>query len=73
MAYNFSVSNRVCERGILSRYLFLCLYMDDRSNKLNKINAGCIICSMLINDLMYADDSVLMAPSSLGLTMLLSS
>ena len=46
--------------------------MDDLSNKLNNVNAGCIIFSSLINNLMYADDLVLMAPSSLGLSILLS-
>ena len=49
-----------------------CVYMDDLSNKLNNVNAGCIIGSTLINHLMYADDLVLMAPSSMGLSMLLS-
>ena len=38
--------------------------MDDLSNKLNNVNAGCIIGSSLINHSMYADDLVLMAPSS---------
>ena len=46
--------------------------MDDLSNKLNNVNAGCIIRSSLINHMMYADDLVLMAPSSVGLSMLLS-
>ena len=46
--------------------------MDDLSNKLNNVNAGCIIFSSLINNLMYADDLMLMAPSSMGLSMLLS-
>ena len=39
---------------------------------LNNVNAGCIIGSSLINHLMYADDLVLMAPSSMGLSILLS-
>ena len=71
MSNNFSVTNGVRQRGIISPY-FVGVYMDDLSNKLNNVNAGCIIGSSLINHLMYADDLVLMAPSSMGLTMLLS-
>ena len=71
MSNNFSVTNGVRQGGILSPYLF-CVYMDDLSNKLNNVNAGCIIGSSLINHLVYADDLVLMAPSSMGLSMLLS-
>ena len=70
MSNNFSVTNGVCQGGSLSP--FLCVYMDDLSNKLNNVNAGCITGSSLINHLMYADDLVLMAPSSIGLSMLLS-
>ena len=65
------VTKGVRQGGILSPHL-LCVYMDDLSNKLNNVNAGCIIASSLINHLMYADDLVLMAPSSMGLSMLLS-
>ena len=46
--------------------------MDDLSKKLNNVNAGCIIGAALINHLMYADDLVLLAPSSTGLSILLS-
>ena len=48
--------------GILSPYI-LFVFMADLSNKLNKVNAGCIIGSTLINHLMYADDLMPMAPS----------
>ena len=70
MSNHFSVTNGVRQGGILSPYLF-CVYMDALSNKLNNVSAGCIIGSSLINHLMYADDLVLMAPSSMGLSMLL--
>ena len=70
MSNTFSVTNGVRQGGIIS--LSFCVYMDDLSNKPNNVNAGCIICSSLINQLMYADDLVLMAPSSMGLSMLLS-
>ena len=72
LSNDFSVTNGVRKVGILSPYRY-CVYMDDLSNKLNNVNAGCIILgSSLINHLMYADDLVLMAPSSMGLSMLLS-
>ena len=60
-----------CVKEEFSHLIFFCVYMDDLSNKLNNINAGCIIGSSLINHFMYADDLVLMAPSSMGLSMLL--
>jgi len=40
--------------------------MEDLSNKLNNVDAGCIIGSTLINHLKYADDLELMAPSSVS-------
>ena len=46
--------------------------MNDRSKKLNNVNAGCFIGTKLINNLMYADDFVILAPSHVGLSMLLS-
>ena len=45
---------------------------DDLSNKLNRLNAGCIIGSTLMNYLMYTENLVLMPPSSVGLSMFLS-
>ena len=67
----FGVSNRVHQGGILSPYLF-CVYMDDLSNKLNDIKVGCTIGATLINHIMYADDLVLLSPSAMGLSLLLS-
>ena len=47
---NFSVTNGVRQGGILSPFcVCVCVYMDDLSNKLNNVNAGCIIASSLIN------------------------
>ena len=71
MSDSFSVTNGVCQGGILSLYLF-CVYMDGLNNNLNNVNAGCIIGAALINHLMYADDLVLLAPLFMGLSMLLS-
>jgi len=60
ISYNFSVSNVVHQGGIFSSNLFgVYMYMDDLSNKLNKLNARYIIGFMLINHLMYTDDLVL--------------
>ena len=67
----FGVTNGVRQGGILSPYLF-CVYMDDLSNRLNDIKVGCSIGATLINHLMYADDLVLLSPSAMGLSLLLS-
>ena len=42
MSNNVYVTNGVRQGGIIFPYLF-CVYMDDISNKLNNVNAGCII------------------------------
>ena len=57
--------------GIFSPYLF-CVYMDDLSNKLNYIKVGCTIDATLINHIMYEYDLVLLSPSAMGLSLLLS-
>ena len=46
--------------------------MDDLSKKFNNVNDGCFMGTELINNLMYADDLVILAPSHVGLSMLLS-
>ena len=46
--------------------------MHDLSIKLNDIKVGCTIGTTLINYLMYADDLVLLSPSVMGLSLLLS-
>ena len=67
---SFTVSNGVRQGGILSPYLFN-IYMDNLSDNLNKVKIGCYSGEKLINHLMYADDLVVMAPSSAGLSRLL--
>ena len=67
----FGVSNGVRQGVTLSPYL-VCVYMDDLSIKLNDIKVGCTIGTTLINHLMYADDLVLLSPSAMGLSLLLS-
>jgi len=45
------VSNGVRQGGVLSPYLFV-VYLDDLSNELNNIKAGCYIGEVLLNHLM---------------------
>ena len=66
----FKVTNGVRQGGILSPYLFN-VYVDELSEELNKCNVGCNLNGLLINHLMYADDLVLISPSSAGLSQLL--
>ena len=66
----FTVSNGVRQGGILSPYLFS-LYFNEMSIRLNGMNVGCSVGGVRINHLLYADDLVLISPSSKGLQVLL--
>ena len=66
----FYVTNGVRQGGILSPYLFN-VYMDELSRRLNKENIGCTIGDVRINHVMYADDLVVLSPSTRGLQVLL--
>ena len=63
----FQVTNGVRQGGVLSPALFN-VYIDQISRKLNnKVNIGCSIGNVVVNNLVYADDMCLMAPSAKGL------
>ncbi len=66
----FKVSFGVRQRGILSPFLFN-MYMDELSNRLNACKTGCLIGSLLIKHLMYADDLWNFFPYSAGLQRIL--
>ena len=67
----FSVSNGVRQGSMISPHLFK-VYIDDLSVILNSLKIGCSVSDILINHLMYADDLVLICPSSAGLQKLLN-
>ena len=50
---------------------FFNVYMDGLSDILNGINVGCVINNVQVNHLMYADDTVLLAPSARALQILI--
>ena len=66
----FHVTNGVRQGGVLSPYLYA-LYLDELSEKLNLVRAGCCIGSTCLNHLMFADDICLFAPTLKGMQCLL--
>ena len=66
----FYVGNDVRQWGILSPSLFN-IYIHDLSANLSDTKTGCNINGVFINRLMYADDTVLIAPSPAALQKLI--
>ena len=62
----FLVNNGVRQGGILSPLLFN-VYINELSVSLSKLPVDCCCCNNVVNHLMYADDTVLFAPSAKGL------
>ena len=56
------MSNGVRQGRVLSPYLFA-VYLDDLSNELNNIKAGCYSGEVLLNHLMFADNICMFCPS----------
>ena len=67
---DFGASNMTRQGGILSPHLFN-IYVDGFSQLLNNVKCSCIINEVSINHLIYADDTVLIAPSTRGLQQLI--
>ena len=66
-----SVCNGIKQGGILFPKLFN-IYVDALSQQLNKVKVGCCMYSKVINHLYYADDLVLLSPSTHGMQKLLN-
>ncbi len=67
----FTAVNGVRQGGILSP-LFFNVYVDDLSVQLSSLKTGCNINNVFMNHFMYADDTVLVAPSAASLQKLLN-
>lgn len=68
---HFNVTSGVRQGGILSPALFN-VYVDGLSEKLCSMPVGCYINDVCYNHLIYADDTVLLAPSPSALQSLIS-
>ena len=71
LSETFTVGNGIKQGGLLSPYLFN-LYVDNLSIQLNNSGVGCIVSNVIVNHLAYADDMILLAPSSRALQSLLN-
>ncbi len=67
---SFTVLNGLRQGGILSSHMYN-VYIDDLSKQLADSNVGCYINDVCTNHFIYADDTVIVAPSPLALQELL--
>ena len=67
----WKITNGLRQGGILSPALF-CLYIDDILVRISKLQVGCRLSNYNLNLLAYADDLILLCPSSYGLQILLN-
>ena len=70
MSSCFSIGNGVRRGGILSPFLFR-FYIRDLIRKITNSSVGCVVFHKSFNLLAYADDLVLLAPSWVGLQILI--
>jgi len=70
LSTNIKVKNGVRQGSLLSPLLFN-VYLCALSKRLNSLEVGCKIASLVLNHLLYADDIVLISPSVQGLRKLL--
>lgn len=71
LSQSFSVRNGVRQGGILSPY-FYNVFVDELSKRLHRSSIGCSIEGFPMNHILYADDSVVLAPSPAALQKLLN-
>ena len=71
LSQGFSVTNGVRQGGIMSPILFN-VYIDDLSKELSNMKIGCHFNDVNVNHLVYADDTVLLAPSPSALQKLIN-
>ena len=62
-AYAWHTSSILCNQRTLGHNTQYLVYLDDLSNELNNIKAGCYIGEVLLNHLMFADDICVLCPS----------
>ena len=70
LSQKFQVTNGVRQGGILSP-MFFNVYVDDLSIALSTMNTGCNLNGVSMNAFLYADDTILVAPSPIALQKLL--
>ena len=61
LSRSFKVTNGVRQGGVLSPFLFA-IYMDDLSQKLNKLKVVCMINDSCLNHILFADDLCCFSP-----------